>query len=190
MRQLFLIICTLFLIGIIGCSNENDELLDEKGSEQGIPNGSELSVEDSLEIEFYLLNSKLEKTSTFKYGENIVFSLTISNRANRPIEIWLPKMFLDVFRVYTKNGTDMGQPFSGSQLGVLQTFKPASSSTYRCPWFTTTDFNASIPFMKVKNEYWFPEDTLSSGEYYVESKIRLEGSQNPDRVLRKEFIIE
>ena len=189
MRQLFLIICTLFLIGIIGCSNENDELLDEKGSEQGIPNGSELSVEDSLEIEFYLLNSKLEKTSTFKYGENIVFSLTISNRANRP---WLffTTIFEDVFRVYTKDGIDKGLPFTGCKLGGFGTFEAGSSHTFSCPWFTTTETFPTVPFMKVKNEYWFPEDTLSSGEYYVESKIRLEGSQNPDRVLRKEFIIE
>ena len=96
-----------------------------------------------FKVDFKLLNDKGEATSVFKYGEDIIFDLTITNQSNSSVEVSTYRDAVtneNTFRVYTQNGQDMGRPWDEiwAEFNLLW-IKPRECHHWRCHWIADND---------------------------------------------------
>ena len=92
--------------------------------------------EDSVKIQFQLLNSDSIATDTFKEGEDIIFKLTVKNISNDWVTITTVDKFCDnTFNVYSSDGVDMGRPWNLRLIGAIRPFLTTGMmQEHICSW--------------------------------------------------------
>jgi hypothetical protein len=159
MRKILFLTC--FLAGmLVACSNDD-------------------SGDNHVVADFQLQNEKGVECYDFQEGDNIIFKLEIRNDGDE--EIILPPISevigFDIFRVYTKNGEDMGTPWDerfSSYVGHSM-IRAYSSVVVTCPWFDISGLTFEGPdhlysgcFIKKVEKMPLP-----IGEYYSKFDIKL-----------------
>jgi hypothetical protein len=160
----------LFIFGVLlslsifwACSNDDENDIDLSGGDLIIETDS---VPDKIQISFTLFNENDIPTTTFEYGEDICFKLTIGNNIEHILYLGEDvKLSDDLFRVYSEDGTDMGAPWTsrGTEF-VLIGISENSKVSLSCNWINA--FSAQLPL--VKNKSYTP---LPKGNYYTKFKI-------------------
>ena len=198
MKKDILIFCTFLLLALLttGCSSDNDDLNSGNGEVSTINENLML-----LKADLLLLNSEGKETTVFSYGENITFDVKVSNSGEKAVTIQSEGKLLNNanYRVYTKNGIDMGCPWDMFLTHALWPSSPCSinpneSKDWTCLWKglvysdatgiqAETADEGSIKFVQLEER-----DNLPRGEYYCQVEVAL--SDNDIRVCSQDFIIE
>ena len=137
-------LCLSLLVGTCGfVSCEKDSDIDETNpiSTKTGPD-AEQSPTDSIQVNFYLLDMDGHEATTFAYGDNITFSLELTNSSSDDIVVdndvtvdWIPSSE-DLFMVYTKDGQAVGKPWDLYLTHMLMKIGP-----YIMPSGTTWNWN-------------------------------------------------
>ena len=92
--------------------------------------------EDSVKIQFQLLNSDSIATDTFKEGEDIIFKLTVKNISSDWVTVTTVDKFCDnTFNVYSSDGVDMGRPWNLRLIGAIRPFLTTGMmQEHICSW--------------------------------------------------------
>ena len=182
MRKLTIMMSMLLALGLSSACSNSDEI--ESNPSNGELTNKADSVADKIQISFSLLNDNGLPTSSFKYGEDICFELTVTNKSDKVL--FLSNDFfmdVDLFRVYLEDGTDMGTPWTsfGSDY-VARGIQPKMSTRFACNWIKA--FSTIQPLKKNK-EY----SPLPGGKYYTSFKVYYRNLDNKlqDKFFEKEF---
>jgi hypothetical protein len=185
MKRALLLFGVLLSLGIF-CACSSDDEIDNDLSVDNLTNGND-SAADKIQFSFSLLNNDGLPTSSFKYGEDISFDLTITNKSDK--ELFLFNDFFlseDLFRVYLEDGTGVGAPWTdfNSSNYVALGIAPKSAISFTCNWIKAL----STQWPLVKNKDF---DPLPKGNYYTKFKIKYRNLDNipQDEFLEKEFCI-
>lgn len=158
-------------------------------------------MEDSVQIQFQLLNSDSVAMDTFKEGEDIIFKLTIMNISNEIVLITPIDDFSDdnIFNIYTSNGSYIGKPWDGRWISLIHSFlTPGMMQEHTCSWLDEpvedmTDYllkGISISIGRVPIRYYKKESKqpLPKGRYYTQFNVSvIEGRTT---TIRMDFNIE
>lgn len=173
-RLLFsLTIIAMLATTFASCSHDEKEVVPKNDISEQIPDyESTFSLEkDSILVEFRLLNQDLSESTTFSYGEDIIFDLNVTNKCTAPIP-YQPNRLLgeNMFRVYRASGWDMGISWNdGDFLDRGFYLFPNQPEHFRCPWYGKNT-KPSYPFMQ---KSYVP--VLPAGQYYVIAPITVRG---------------
>lgn len=133
---------------------------------------------DSIQVDFALLNIRGEQTTSFAYGEDIIFDLKVYNKRDR--NFWIPswKYLLgdNMFRVFTSEGQDLGTSWYYEDIDVLmyRAILAHSEKHWQCPWLSASTKEPTHPFVhKKKNR------KLTKGKYYVVAPVHI----NDDKLI-------
>ncbi|HBU77474.1 MAG TPA: hypothetical protein DEF18_05175 [Muricauda sp.] len=158
-----------FIFCIISCSNENEGIKDFQV--RSVDNCTESSIEE-LKLAFCLLDSMGVAKTQFKEGENIVFSLALTNTSKDTIIIKQNIIDEHFFRVTEKSQQqNMGTPQTGAWCEFSNAPReivigPSETFQLTCPWILTKSLKPVYPLCKGQsNEY------LPIGEYDVEHNL-------------------
>ncbi|WP_318312877.1 hypothetical protein [Flagellimonas crocea] len=158
-----------FILSIISCSNENEGIRDFQV--RSVDNCTESSIEE-LKMAFCLLDSTGIAKTQFKEGENIVFSLALTNTSEDTIVIEQNIVDEDFFRVTEKSQQqDMGTPQTGAWCEFSNAPReiaigPGDTFELTCPWILTESLKPVYPLCKGQSN-----DVLPKGEYDVEHNL-------------------
>jgi hypothetical protein len=127
-----------------------------------------------IQIEYALLNSKGEKTNSFKQGEEIIFQLSMTNVSQETWYLPFDSQYgilgnKDLFYVF-KNKEGIGSPQKDVSFLFKKAlkFEPNSNKKFSIPWIVTDSTKIYFPFFYDKQN---PNKILLSGTY--ESKFNL-----------------
>ena len=158
-----------FIFCIISCSNENEGIKDFQV--RSVDNCTESSIEE-LKLAFCLLDSMGVAKTQFKEGENIVFSLALTNTSKDTIIIKQNIIDEHFFRVTEKSQQqNMGTPQTGAWCEFSNAPReivigPSETFQLTCPGILTKSLKPVYPLCKGQsNEY------LPIGEYDVEHNL-------------------
>lgn len=175
----------LFVLGVLlsagmfcACSN-SDEIESNPLSSGELTNEAD-EADSKIQISYSLLNDYGLPTSSFKYGEDICFELTITNKSDKVIFIYNDFILdEDLFRVYLEDGTDMGTPWTsfGSNYVAIG-IEPKGSMRIACNWIKA--FSTHQPLTKKKDF-----NPLPCGKYYTSFKVYY---RNLDKIQQDEFL--
>ena len=145
MKRALLLFGVLLSLGIF-CACSSDDEIDNDLSVDNLTNGND-SAADKIQFSFSLLNNDGLPTSSFKYGEDISFDLTITNKSDK--ELFLFNDFFlseDLFRVYLEDGTGVGAPWTdfNSSNYVALGIAPKSAISFTCNWIKAQKRNYNI----------------------------------------------
>ena len=179
MKRKLVLLSILLSLGMF-CACSSDDEIDNDLSVDDLTNGTD-SVADIIQFSFSLLNNDGLPTSSFKYGEDICFELTVTNKSNKELLLF-NDFFLgeDLFRVYLENGTGVGTPWTdyNSSNYIALGIAPKSSISFTCNWIKA--LSTKWPLAKNKDF-----DPLPRGNYYTKFKIKY---RNLDNILQDEFL--
>jgi hypothetical protein len=98
-------------------------------------------MEDSVQIQFQLLNSDSVAMDTFKEGEDIIFKLTILNIGGDMVLATPMEDFSDdIFNVYSSDGVNMGRPWDERLRSYVYPFLiPEVVREHVCSWLEEPD---------------------------------------------------
>ncbi|MBO4801402.1 MAG: hypothetical protein J5545_05990 [Bacteroidaceae bacterium] len=169
----FLLIICLILTSWLSCETANDNLsplpTPQEGSEDStvivpdsfVTDQDTLSVEqDSILMQFFLLNGRGDTTRTFRERENMYFHLSFTNLGSS--EVWVYKDIClsdqDVFRVFSEDGTDWGVPwyFLSSWKMPTPPLKPQRTYETFCSWLNYSIIGERSPFALKKDNPVLP----------------------------------
>ena len=181
------------LFSVVSCSSDDNVVkIDEKGND--------VFTNDEDNITFCLYNKDMQKTVSFKEGENIIFDLTIYNNTDAT---WTIKrdfnggdLVLDenFFCVYRENGERIGVPWSGMFCEESNqqewSYSPHSVLHLKCSWYMDFSIATTHPLCKGADagEDWLK---LSKGSYYTKFTISYNTSigQSTPVMKKQEFLI-
>ena len=155
---------------------------------------------DSVDVSFTLLNDDGKESTTFAYGENITFQVTILNRSTQNVRLTTAYPLIggeEAFMVYTKEGEQVGRPWD--ILAVPQVYpapiysvNPDKTFSWNCKWkgyyLGLSDVDPSYstwPFSLLQEKQ---RDNLAKGAYYSKFTICL--GSNIYVECRKDFVVE
>lgn len=155
---LFSIFALFLLIGGTGCEKTLDTDINSAVIEKKV---------NGLAFKFCLLNEQGKPATVFKEGENFIFNFSIQNFSQNPIFVSTHFVNNDFYRVYKKDNTDMGKPWSGiwcefSLTPQEITIAPNEIRLLNCPWRLTESNQPDYPFCMNESI-----NILSKGEYYT-----------------------
>lgn len=141
-------------------------------------------MEDSVQIQFQLLNSDSVAMDTFKEGEDVIFKLTIKNISSELVMITPITDFSDnIFDIYSSNGTYVGKPWDGRHISLIHSFlTPEMLQEHTCSWLEepvedvmAKEINewSSISIARVPIHYYkeYYRQPLSKGNYYTQFDV-------------------
>ncbi len=174
----------LFTIGIIvsSCRNDKSENIESVELDTDLPQDY-----DGITVDFQLLNSNGIAVKSFREGENIIFTLSLTNRTSE--EAIMPNVMKvlgeNTFRIYSKDGRDMGLPWdylsmSDAMMGAIR-LPQGASRTFICSWLNDSEIEKE-GFGKDTIRYPLPR-----GEYYTQYDLSI--SDNKKVIYKKEFKI-
>ena len=157
---------------------------------------------DSVDVSFTLLNPDGKESSTFAYGENITFQVTMLNRSTRSVTLTTSWPLIggdDAFMVYTKEGERFGRPWDILSIHAVYPEPPFSidsgkTLTWSCKWkgyvvgISENDPSFSLntwPFLFVQEK---EREDLAKGAYYCKFSVCL--GSNIYVGCRKDFVVE
>lgn len=110
-----------------------------------------VSVEqDSILMQYYLMNGRGDTTRTFVEGENMYFQLCLTNLGNREVSVYKDICLVDqdVFRVISDDGTDWGIPWNFPPNSKMPTplLQPQRTYDTFCSWLSYSIFGDRLPF--------------------------------------------
>ena len=195
-------LCLSLLVGTCGfvsCDKESDESIST----------------DNVVVAFKLFDMTGKESTTFSYGDNITFKLSVSNNGNHtvPIDQKIVWNYSDLFQVYTKNGKAVEKPWDEYYVhssDSLQPFSflPEETLSWSCKWKGDLVEIESLDEIKLVDSYTntaYPQDAFTSnnrmykfiqtaereflpvGEYYCQFEITL--GKNDQRTCRVDFKI-
>ena len=147
---------------------------------------------NGITVKFETLNMDGIAVNSFREGENIIFSLTITN--NREQQISLPHvkdMFGDIaFPVYSENNEEIGVAGRYVRTWSLDIPRLSTGRSFiiRYPWYMT---DQNLPGLTAYYSFFVkdnPGQSLRKGKYYSEFEFFLEEGQKV--VCRKDFRVE
>lgn len=151
---------------------------------------------DSVDVSFTLLNDDGKETTTFAYGENITFQVTIFNRSTQNVRLTTAYPLIggeEAFMVYTKEGEQIGRPWD--VLFVPQVYpepvysvNPGKTFSWNYKWKGYPDIDLSLytwPFLLWQEE---EREDLAKGAYYSKFTVCL--GSNIYVECRKDFVVE
>ena len=203
MREFRIVCLNLSLLvgtcGFVSCDKDSDESI----------------TKDNVVVSFKLFDMTGKESTTFSYGDNITFKMSISNNGSHPISIdkkivW---NYSDFFQVYTKNGKAVEKPwdeYSVYSSDSLQpySFLPEETLSWSCKWKGDLVEVESFDDIKLIDSYTnnaYPKDAFTSnnrmykfiqtverdflpvGEYYCQFEITL--GENDKRTCHVDFRI-
>ena len=198
MKKLIFFAC--FMAGIlVSCSSD----LIDSDSDKGSLYNEENAPDDGISFSFRLLNENGEKTSSFKYGDKIMFDFAIKNNCDTFIvntfedEEWIER----IVRYVSKNGPDMFMPRGREFMCVYSNDGKIIGTPYSSIWCefvyriwmtipSHTTYHMHCPW----KEHYKPGDVtyplcgprednvdLPVGNYYVSFSIKYrEKANDPD----------
>ena len=174
----------LFILGIIASSCSNDE----SGNNESVELDTDPPQDyDGITINFQLQNPNGLSVKSFREGENIIFTLSLTNRTSE--EAIMPNVMKilgeNTFRVYSKDGRDLGLPWdylsmSDAMMGAIR-LPQGASRTFICSWLNDPEIEKE-GFGKDTVRYPLPR-----GEYYTQYDLSI--SDNKKVTYKKEFKI-
>lgn len=133
----------------ISCSNDDgNSEIPEAPNDSIVPSEPEEKpfvgvtyFEDSVKIQFQLLNSDSVAVDTFKEGEDIIFKLTITNTGSDWVQtIPMENFSDDIFSVYSSDEVNMGKPWDERLMSyVYPLLSPKTVREYVCSWLEVPD---------------------------------------------------
>lgn len=137
---------------------------------------------------FGLFNEDSQAATTFAQGENFLFNLNITNETDETIQIQVPVVHTDFFKVYRKTDNQFaGSPIQGvwceySNMPENYESEPGYSLVFKHPWEPEEDESITkyYPFCSQKEN-----NTLKKGEYFTKLKFNLEYSSANNNALTK-----
>src|SRR5690606_22792500 len=177
-KMAFLLLITAFCT--LGCTQDTS-LLDQAPDNPAI----DVKTYGDLEFVYQVTDMEGNPQSTFREGENLMFSFVVKNRSDEDKPVfnrwWFPNAIDDFFALYRTNSKDKiligksfkigGNTYDGFGQGV-----PAQSEIeYRIPWLTQKDTYYIMPIHRPERDIFnkrgyvaaepLPEPLLQ-GEYY------------------------
>ena len=164
----------------------------DKGYKFEIKAGSDQKVISEtvkgMGFRFGLFNEDGQAATTFEEGENFFFNLKITNETDETIQIQVPVVHTDFFKVYRKTDKALiGSPVQGvwceySNMPENYESEPGESLVFEHPWSMKEDESITkyYPFCSQEEN-----NTLEKGEYFTKFKLNLEYSSANKNALTK-----
>ena len=124
-------------------------------------------------MEVYLTDNTGERRSSFRYQEEIVFNVEITNNTEKILYIPDQQVFLereynstnriDVFPVYKTDGLLVGYPWSGMSDGISEKIVPGKNLIISIPWQDNSKFYYGNKLFTKENRL----TPLPIGRYYT-----------------------
>lgn len=187
----------LCVCGFMSCSDaDNVEDLQEKTTRLSSEENIIETSEDSISIYFSILNEAGKPSTSFKYGENMLFRLSMKNKTDRMLMVSRNfEGFNDIswdnnfLRVFTAEGKDMGVPWTGMFLNKDNRDSWGFAGHLSCPWSyqnietllatSWSEYNPLLSFPLDKsessessNKAKQPKQPLPRGDYYTHFMIK------------------
>ena len=155
---------------------------------------------DSVDVNFTLLNEEGKELSTFAYGENIIFQVTLSNHSKRVVKLptsWPLVGGEKAFMVYTKEGECIGRPWYILSVRAVYpepTYRidPDKSFSWACKWKGFVVDSPEEGSLIMNRGFHFVQDhkreNLAKGAYYSKFSICLGSDIYVE--CRKDFLVE
>ena len=172
-KVLTCMIC-MIVICLAGCQGDDEETYFNVPAENVFT-----QIQDSVRVDFRLINEQGDTTTVFRKGEDIIFDLKVTNHSSNTHNIGLiTNLFTNnLFRVFNEDGCNIGMSFhypddmvgDGDIIsGPGYELRPGSTYHCLCSWKGNKDIYTYAPFHYNDN---IP--TLHRGRYYSIAKIRL-----------------
>lgn len=194
-KQLFMAALFLLAVGMSSCSVDSHDNPVDKNEQ-----GAVTSTDYSVSVDYHLENAKGVETTTFKEGENIVFSLSVANNGKLDLTQLRDPLVGSAMMVYDSDGRAVGTPLYawGEDVEeVLHWFvvRAGSRTYWRVPWI----YDASL--LESNDETFRLSERervgyLKPGRYYTELIVKfsvyIEGKEEciADEMRRIDFIVE
>ena len=191
MKKKSVLLLSVLLLTLAGCSD--DEL-------DGLKDNQATFRTDLYSIGYSLKNTKGERTTTFKEGENIIFDVTIYNTIGNEIGLADERdILMGAASVFRSNGEYVGNPwktvFFTSELRWIN-IKAHDCLHWSYPWIFD-DTNTSTSFAPYSIQNLTPMDPLPKGTYYsmicgriLKHTMDHEISEHDDIEMRIPFTVE
>lgn len=155
---------------------------------------------DSVEVNFMLLNEEGKQSSTFAYGENITFQVTLLNHSKKVVKLTTSWQLIggdNAFMVYTKEGETVGRPWDILTVPMvypepIYSIIADNSFYWKCKWrgyvIGLSEDDPSLntmPFLLLQEK---ERVNLAKGTYYCKFTVCLGSNIYVD--CRKDFIVE
>jgi hypothetical protein len=197
---------TFCSLGFQSCNKEDNPITEPDDPTR---NYQGTTLTDSIEIDFKLLDMDGKETTTFAYGDNITFSLSLTNISSQAIEMPYKNPWNawddNLFQVFAEDGQNLGKPWDLYLVHLiepLQPFKyePGYEFNCCCKWKgilidmenlidTYTGTPVLYDVLPVNEFYQQKErEFLPVGEYYCQFEITL--GENDKRTCHVDFKIE
>ena len=159
--------------------------------------------EDSIRISFSIINEVGSPSTSFQYGENMLFRLSIENKTDKMMISRDFKGYNDIswddnfFRVFTAEGKDMGAPWNGMFVDKVDWDSWGFAEQVSCPWsyqnldnLVETTWSKYSPLLFFPLEKWelpdSPTPPLPKGDYFTHFLIKY-NSIPGNETTKKEF---
>ena len=217
MKKRFILLCMMvaaMACSIMSCEKDSDSSITDidvtrisvedsikAAVTDSINNRSRL---DSVDVSFTLLNPDGKETTTFAYGENITFQVTIFNRSTQNVRLTTAYPLIggeEAFMVYTKEGEQIGRPWDVLATPAVYpepvySVNPDKPLFWSCKWkenyYSESDPYINDPsFVLYRPFYLIQEkerDNLAKGSYYSKFTVCL--GSNIYVECRKDFVVE
>ena len=208
MKKSFILLCMMvaaMACSIMSCEKDSDSSITDidvtrisvedsikAAVTDSINNRSRL---DSVDVSFTLLNDDGKETTTFAYGENITFQVTIFNRSTQNVRLTTAYPLIggeEAFMVYTKEGEQIGRPWD--VLSTPQVYpepvysvNPGRTLSWNSKWKGYPDIDPLnyVPFILWQEK---EREDLAKGAYYSKFTVCL--GSNIYVECRKDFVVE
>ena len=166
----YLTMVVALVLGSMGCSSSDDDIVFND-NDTNVGHNSENEGRDLISFSFQTCNNLGYPTQTFRYGENIVFSLLITNNSDIDISYGLQDADIifgtDMFSVYTEEGSFIGLPWTGMYCEYVSLKVPflipaKSTKQVFCKWKFDEGVNSSHPLCKASDS---DNENLPVGKY-------------------------
>lgn len=200
-------------IVLLACSSESDPVdpvdpvdtriaADSTANLGRMDSIANLARMDSVEVDFELLNSERKESTTFAYGENIVFQVTLYNHSKKAVKLPRARILVggdDAFMVYTKEGELVGRPWDLIAVHAVYpeptySIESGGSFSWSCKWrdYVVESSEDDSLFEGYNKPFFFVQaeerDDLAKGAYYSKFSICLGNNINIE--CRKDFVVE
>ena len=206
---------TVCSLGFQSCDKEDNSIAEPDDPTRNYQETTltDTTLTDSIEIDFKLLDMDGKETTTFAYGDNITFSLSLTNISSQAIEMPYKNPWNawddNLFQVFAEDGQNLGKPWDLYLVHLiepLQPFKyePGYEFNCCCKWkgiliemedeleSHLIDTFTGVPILSdviSANEFYQQQERefLPVGEYYCQFEITL--GKNDQRTCHVDFRI-
>ena len=187
-KTLGIFLSAIFLL--TACSSSNDEVKEEELIEKDYDSGKDYN---GVHVLLQLLSEDGIAVKTFKKGENIYFTLVITNNSKETLYLPDYSIFIgkEAFKVFSSDGKTLGVPYDSYAISGPTAISSGDVLTIKCPWLddqsvtnpivvNNPNHESGISFAKLTSRPMIPK-----GSYYTEFTITLNDDQKI--VCRKDF---